>query len=144
MRLKYCILSWWVHNRYEQTSLDTGFRRWRMNLRINLTHHATGLTHKSTLCCSRFLIRKPWSSLKVVIITRKFGVQGRVVHNVRTIHARKRQKAGLTTYRFGDKTNGSRPVQLALNYIINSSSSVAYLKSSGLNSSNSCWANNNL
>lgn len=54
------------------------------------------------------------------------------------------ESAGATTYRFGDKTNRSRPVELAVNYIINSSSSVTYLKSTSLNASNSSWADNNL
>ena len=50
----------------------------------------------------------------------------------------------MTTHRFGDKTNRPGPVQLALNNVINCSSGVTYLESSSLNTSNSCWANNNL
>lgn len=48
------------------------------------------------------------------------------------------------THRFGDKANRSRSVQLALNDIVNCSSSIPNLKSSSLDTSNSSRANNNL
>lgn len=57
---------------------------------------------------------------------------------------REGKKLKMITHRFGDKANRSRPVELALNYVIDRSSCITYLKSSSLNTSNSSRANNNL
>lgn len=50
----------------------------------------------------------------------------------------------MITHRFRDKANGSRPVQLALYYVVNCPSSITNLKCTSLNTSNSSWANDNL
>ena len=50
----------------------------------------------------------------------------------------------IKAYRFRHKTNRSRPVQLALNYVVNGSSSITNLESTCLNSSDCRRSNDDL